>query len=569
MKVPWRLVASPFYPDVALSVYVKVAALAARPEGCEAKAETLASYLGLSKASVERGLTALSKPAPDGVAELATRRRTRPGGKGTSAVRRTRPVSGAEAFVWVPVAAAEDLTPRQLRAYAVIAYAEKMRIALTETELAGYLRHHTGQRAGQPITADAAGAVVDEVEAARWMTVQRRAGAQGRHRYIAHDIASEAAGPTVVDVAPAPALEPTDEVSEAPVDSGAQASVSSVVDEGSGSGVGEGSLANRESLRTDSPDDEGALFSPAVGEVPVGEVWKTGSDVNARTDAGGLALRADGNSQPVPTESKSEMRSSSGGSARSSYTGPQLAMSARVYAVLEPVHLLLERVNNDFVVRKIAREVGRQLREGMDAERLQHRLTARFAGVMVSEIRDPGRWLLGVALPRWGCGHLDCESGTMWSTGRRCDVCADIVADKFTARQRAQRLEQGLCPEHGTRPSPAGVCTLCELDDAVRHPAPLPARQEPQGPPRGNCGECGARIFVTGPALEDGLCKPCRQEHADLAAVAPTEPAAPARSAGVLTCSGKDGDRPCARNALPTRKVCARHRAQEVAAEPA
>ncbi|MGY1503678.1 hypothetical protein ACW4TU_45185 (plasmid) [Streptomyces sp. QTS52] len=42
-------------------------------------------------------------------------------------------------------------------------------------------------------------------------------------------------------------------------------------------------------------------------------------------------------------------------------------MSPQIYAVLEPVHLLPERVHNDFIVRQIAREVGRQLREGTDA----------------------------------------------------------------------------------------------------------------------------------------------------------------------------------------------------------
>ncbi|MFF1837986.1 hypothetical protein ACFVXE_27810 [Streptomyces sp. NPDC058231] len=89
-------------------------------------------------------------------------------------------------------------------------------------------------------------------------------------------------------------------------------------------------------------------------------------------------------------------------------------MKPEIYAVLEPVHWLLARVNNPFMERQIAREVGRQLAGGMDAERLHHRLTARFAKVMASEIRDPGRWLLGVALPRWGCGHLDCESGVRW-----------------------------------------------------------------------------------------------------------------------------------------------------------
>ncbi|MGY0055123.1 hypothetical protein ACWY4P_00785 [Streptomyces sp. LZ34] len=221
------------------------------------------------------------------------------------------------------------------------------------------------------------------------------------------------------------------------------------------------------------------------------------------------------------------------------------------------------------VVRQITREVGRQLREGMDAERLHHRLTVRFAKVMLSEIRDPGRWLLGVALPRWGCGSQDCEAGVLWTTGKDCEVCAEIVQDKFTARQRAQRLQQGLCPDHGTRPSPAGRCADCELDDAIRHLAPVPAAREPEGLPRGSCGDCGARIFLTGPALEDGLCKPCREEAATPAASAAAAPAAPAVPAGPKSCSGMDGGVPCARRALPTRNVCGIHRVQELAGEVA
>ncbi|MFE6743902.1 hypothetical protein [Streptomyces tubercidicus] len=117
-------------------------------------------------------------------------------------------------------------------------------------------------------------------------------------------------------------------------------------------------------------------------------------------------------------------------------------MSPQIFAVLEPVHWLLARVNNSFVERKIAREVGRQLAGGMATERLQHRLTARFAGTSPSEIRDPGRWLLGVALPRWGCGHLDCETGVLWSSGRPCPVCQDIVADRHAERKRVRREQR-------------------------------------------------------------------------------------------------------------------------------
>ncbi|MDJ0466766.1 hypothetical protein [Streptomyces sp. H27-C3] len=453
VRVPMRLVSSPSYADVAVSVYVKVKALGARPEECQAKAVTIASYMGLSKASVERGLTALSRAAPDGVIELKSERRTSPGGRGTSAVRRTRPMSRAEAFVWVPVAAAEDLTPRQLRAFAVIAYAQAMRIALTEGELAGSLFHHSGKKAGQTLTATAAGEVVDELEAARWVSVQRRAGAYGRHRFAAHDLAS-AAGPEVVATSSDSAMEVVQERAEKSADTSVGVPTSSLVGEGSGPQVREGSLVYEESPRTDSPDDERVLLASAVGEIPVVEAVENPEDAAAPTEIwGGLALRADGNSQPALSRPNGKGHSDGRGSAQPSYTGPQLAMDPMVYAVLEPVHWLLSRVNNPFMERQIAREVGRQLRDETAPQRLQHRLTVRFARTSPSEIRDTGRWLLGVALPRWGCGHFDCEAGTMWSTGRRCDVCAENVA----ARYRAQRTPQNLCLEHGPRPGPAGT----------------------------------------------------------------------------------------------------------------
>ncbi|MFD7667798.1 hypothetical protein [Streptomyces sp. NPDC059788] len=562
VRVPMRLVWSPYYQDVALSVYVKVKALASRPEGCQARTETIASYLGLSDASVERGMTQLRRPGPDGVVELRSERRTLPGGTGQSAVRTVRAMTRNEAFVWLPVAAAEDLTPRQLRVYALVAYAQARGIALTEAELASCLRHHSGKRAGQVLSVTAASAVVDEVEAARWMTVQRRAGARGRNLYFAHDLAPEARPDGPVDghgAAP--------EAAEAAVNSASEEAVSSQVGEGSGSPVGEGSLANRESPRTDSPDDGRAFVSPAVGEVQVGKAAgpgenSAGGEAAAAAGNGGLALRAGEQNQPFL--SKPKIRSSRDGAvARSSYDGPRLVMTAQIYAVLEPVHCLLEQVN-DFVARKVAREVGRQLREGTDPERLQHRLTSRLAKVMRTDIQDPGRWLLGVALPRWGCGYQDCEAGVIWRTGAACEICAEVVQDKAAARcarQREQRVAQGLCPEHGTRPGPSGHCVAC-VDDSVARPAPAVVKQRvPDGPPRGSCGDCGARIMLTGRALEDGLCKLCREEAAALAAASPGVPETPS---GPVTCPGAGGA-PCGRQALPTRSVCARHLVQELA----
>ncbi|MGW3496603.1 hypothetical protein [Streptomyces sp. NPDC001020] len=95
-------------------------------------------------------------------------------------------------------------------------------------------------------------------------------------------------------------------------------------------------------------------------------------------------------------------------------------------------------------------------------------------------------------MPRWGCGHLDCESGVRWSNGERCAVCEEVVADKFAARQRAQRMDQGLCPEHGIKPGRSGVCRDCELQQVIDvGTAPLPGPREP-----------GARLAV--PAVSAG-----------------------------------------------------------------
>jgi hypothetical protein len=515
VKVPTRIVLCPSYPDIALATYVKIRALGMRPEGCQARVTTIAAYLGVSAASVGRGLKALSTPAADGVVEIRTDRRTLPGGRGLSAVRRARPMSRAEPFVWLPVAAAEDLTARQLRVYALISYAQARGAPLTESELAGSLVHHSGKRARQTLSVTAAGLIVDELSAARWVTVMRRAGARGRHQYIAHDLRTDAPVASVGAECSAVGAASSGAAAE-PL----QGLASSQSDEETGPQSGAGSLANRELLSTDSPENAGASFSSAVGEIPVpigaGAVeisdeiateigltdWPAPS-ADAGTNAG---------AEVSPRKQQIETRGPKAGGTHRRYTGPQLLLSPRVYAVLKPVHGLLSQVNNDFVTRQIAREAGRQLRAGTSDERLHHRLTARLAGTMTDEIRDPGRWILGAALPRWGCGLEDCESGTLWTSGRACEVCAEAVHDKYLARRRTMRLQRGLCPKHGTCRGPADRCVDCELEFAICHPVPAQARVSwgSEGPPRGSCGECGARIMLIGNALDDGLCKPCR-----------------------------------------------------------
>ncbi|MFD9240668.1 hypothetical protein ACFV0D_01770 [Streptomyces sp. NPDC059556] len=256
-------------------------------------------------------------------------------------------------------------------------------------------------------------------------------------------------------------------------------------------------------------------------------------------------------------------------------------MSAEIYAVLEPVHHLLAKVTNVFVARQIAREVGRQIDAGTPAERLQNRLITRLAGTMSDEIRDPGRWLLGVALPRWGCGYADCESGTIWRTQTACELCAEIVQDKAAARERGRRAAAGLCLQHGTRPGPSGRCGDCDLETGVAQPADVPAQRTVEGLERGTCGECGVWIFMTDRALDDSLCKPCREElhpHASSApravAVIPAPaqpstatpaPVEPVEETAPKPCQGWEDDAPCTREALPLRRSCRRHMVQQIA----
>ncbi|MFF2378349.1 hypothetical protein ACFVUW_28565 [Streptomyces xiamenensis] len=502
VKVPLRLITTTQYADVAVSVYVKIAALAARPQGCTALTATIAGYLGLSKSSVERGMTQLRRPGPDGVVELASVRRSLPGGSGTSALRRVRPLTATERFVWLPVAAAEDLTPRQLRVYALVAYSQVQAIPLTESEIARALHHHSGRRAGKPLTTAAAGEIVDSLEMTRWITVERRAGSRGRHRLIAHDI-------------PRPAKSAC----------GQPGSRSSVLPatrasgEGSGPSADAGSLANKEIPRTDQPDDVRALSSPAVGEVQVSAGPQDHGAQPQRVGAKGrLALRADD-----PTHSRSKRNPS--------YSGPQLTISARIHSVLEPVRWLY-RQTTVYVQRLIAREVGQQLRWGVHDSRLRHRLTRRLAGTMTHEIRDPGRWILGVGLPHWGCGIHDCEAGVLWNSGRPCAVCEELVLDR-------------------RRPAASENSPLLRLPPATAS-YPRTARSASLS----TCRSRDCALQVSSGAGQDGLCPLCceglESERLSTTMVPPPE-----------NCVGWDGTG-CTRPALGTASLCVRCRTRQI-----
>lgn len=411
VRVPLRVIVG-YYSDAAVSVYTKVAALERRETGCEAGVAYLAVLLGISRSTVERALTELMRPAPDDdVAEVTSYRRTHRGGRGHTAVRRVRAVARAEHGAWVPTRAAEALSPRQLRAYAAIAYGTATGHHMSLADLGRVLRHRSGKKAGQPLDPRSVRRILRDLERLGWISVDRRAGYRGRHLFTVHD---------------EPLQEP----------------LTADTDEGSGADLDGGSLATEEDHQIDSPEEP-----PAGGSI-------------RRRRATGSGARED--LTPLPP------------TFRRAYAGPELTLSPRIWRVLEPVKSLLPGLS-PYVVRELAREISRQLDQGQEPERLRGRLEFRLASTQ--EIRDVGRWLLGAAIVRRGCGLTACESGRIWHTGARCDVCADLRA-----------------AADGQRP-PSG---------------PSGPRRPAYPRPPGRWHECEACGRPSRQPLPDGLCGPCR-----------------------------------------------------------
>ena len=415
VRVPLRVIIGA-YADATVSVYVKIAALDRRMTGCEAGVAYLAVLLGLARSTVERALTQLMRPDPqDDVVELTSQRRTRKGGDGWTAVRRIRATNPQrEHGAWVPSRAAESLSPRQLRAYAALAYATATSHDITLAELARVLRHRSGKKAGQPLDVRSVRRILRGLEDLGWISVDRRAGYRGRHVYTVHE-------------------EPSHAVLTA--DTG----------EGSAGDHGEGSLAYKEHQQTDSPDDPHAA-----------------SGIRRRRTSGSSARE---DLIPLPSQRRLPQ--------------PELTatFAPRIWRVLEPVKPLLPGLS-PYVARELAREIGRQLDEGQEPERLRARLEFRFAST--ETIRDPARWLLGAAVIRHGCGLVACESGRIWHSGARCDVCAELRADggeRPTWHPLARRPEPLVppgrwheceaCQRPSRSPLPDGVCRACRPPDPL------------------------------------------------------------------------------------------------------
>ncbi|MGA5472560.1 hypothetical protein ACPCUK_27775 [Streptomyces arboris] len=415
MCVPLRLVVGGQYGDAALAVYIKIAALGMRPEGCRARVATLAEYLSLSKSAVERALTQLTTAGSDGIAEVSTERKTSRDGEGESALRTVRKVNtDRELFVWLPARAATSLPPRQLRLYAVIAYAQVRRMPLSLAELRAVVRHQYGDSAGQPLGERQVQRLLDDLEATGWVTIHRRQGPRGRHAYEAH-------------LRPLrPVLDDTAEEPTAPPAPSAPAPATPDIHDGSAPRTADGS-PSRDDHRTDR----------------LGRKDELGGGIRRRRDSGSygpapVENRAGDTFRAAPSDEKRSNKAAAG-----PYRGPGLQLSPRVWQVLEPVRPELPGIS-PYLLRRIGQEIGRQLSAGVGMERLTTRLLTRYsrltAGGPATEAArrgEVGRWILGAGLPRHGCRLASCESGITWATGERCHLCANIAAAAEEAR--AQR----------------------------------------------------------------------------------------------------------------------------------
>ncbi|WP_330348144.1 hypothetical protein [Streptomyces sp. NBC_00582] len=382
------------YSPGAVAWHAQITALQVRPERCRASVATLARWMGDGKRTGERYLAELHAPGRDGTPELTTIRHTDSAGDGETAERWTRAVGRDEHFAIVPVLAAKTMRHPLFVLYCAITYAEATGTPVTMAELAELL----------DVTEMTARRMVGELERLGWITVDRRAGAHGRHEYTVHD------RPLPPAAAP-----------PAPVSS----------DGGSGPSADGGSLAIKEDSGLTDPRSTqvGGSFRRRRG---------TGSKPATPVDTSGNRQGRENftrKAKPgiVPVAFKPAPRPPVRPAAGPAYDGPALTLSPRVWAVLAPVADLLPAVSA-FMVRRIAREIGRQLDAGILAEDIRDQLTRLRAWTPPAQITDPGRWIYGAALPaRPGrCGTADCHYGFQPRTGRPCKACADTPTDRHS-----------------------------------------------------------------------------------------------------------------------------------------
>ncbi|MFM9594497.1 hypothetical protein ACKI1O_34555 [Streptomyces scabiei] len=402
VRYPLRVVVdTAAYADADTKVYGKVRALS-KNRPCEAGVVRLAEFTGLSVSAVEKALTRLSKPAPsDGVQELTRRQRShRSTGKGLTNERTCRELEDDERYVHAPVRAADTLRGTLHRLYLLLRYTTGVeRRDLTLAEIGEALRHHGGERAGEPLHEGTAARLLDELEGLGWITQDKRGGHRGRHQITVHD----------------DPVRPVDGPAPLPPTPGAGPAATPDAEYGAAPDLECGAPAYKEDqelthLENDAP--------------PGGGVRRRRGDRKWSASPVDTAGNAPAAFRPAPKPRP--------------YDGPALSLSPRVWDVLGPVADLLPGIS-PFVVRAAAREVGRQLDAQVHPDDLHDQILHRRQRTGAANLAaDPGRWLLGVALAAWSspCGLADCVDGLIRHTGAPCKACAALPPERHRGRAR-------------------------------------------------------------------------------------------------------------------------------------
>jgi len=428
VQYPLRVVVdAESYADADTKVYGKVKALS-KNRSCEASVEKLAAYCGLAASTVQKSLRRLSRPAPtDGIEELTRKQRSHKGtGNGRTAERTCRTLETDERYVSAPVLAADTLRGTLHRLYLFLRYTEIVeKRQLTLAEMAWVLRHHSGQTRGQALAEAVVSKLLDELADLGWITLDRRAGYRGRHLITVHDHPVRA-----VDE---PDATPDPEGGVAPDLEG-------------------GPLAYKEDQALNDPrrsTDRRGSFRRRRG---TGSYRPDPVDNSAAPSVAPATFRSAARQPVRPQDGRT-------------YDGPPQTLSERLWWALEPVRDLLPEVR-PFVMRRIGREVGRQLDTGIWAEDIRDQLARMRRWTPPEEITDPGRWILGAVLPvRPGrCGTADCHYGVQRYTGAPCKACAELEADRARANHpphTAAWHECAHCRAPSRTPLPAGLCRTC------------------------------------------------------------------------------------------------------------
>jgi hypothetical protein len=441
VEIPERVYRGSHYSDAFIKAWAKVAALDVdtNEEHCNAHVSEMARFCGLSLRDFQRALTEGRTPGPDGAApEFSTRRMTRKSGKGRTAIRQVRPVVDGERYVTVSVAMCDALEPRRLRAALLMAHTAKYNPGYqpTAAELAGELFHHHGKSVGKPLSERTARRIVRDLEATGWVSVGHRTGYQGRHTVVvnSHPILAEQ---LALD------LDAATTAVDDPAAAGQSGEVSADTHGGSGPASSGGSLAIKE--YSGVPTDE-VVAPQEVGGSRRRRVTVSGSATDAADLADGTfgpgASRAPRGTRPTPQPTGQ------------AYGGPELGWTRRIHESLAPVrHLLLDPGVSRFLLRRVAREIGRQLDQAattlMTPQRMADRIATRYRDA--GPIRDIAAWLLAVGIVPKGCGQPLCENGRLWPTGETCESCATNRQTTSEHWRRARELNDRLAEVRARR----------------------------------------------------------------------------------------------------------------------